>query len=38
MEKETIKDLKLLILLNAWDGIITYIGVFTKNIEEQLKS
>ena len=34
MEKDTVKDLKILILLNAWDGIISYIGVFTKNIEE----
>ncbi|MCG0275668.1 MAG: DUF5658 family protein [Thermosediminibacteraceae bacterium] len=34
MGKETIKDLKLLILLNAWDGIVSYIGVSTKNIEE----
>lgn len=34
MEKEIIKELKFLILLNAWDGIISYIGVFSKNIEE----
>lgn len=34
MEKEIVRDLKLLILLNALDGIISYIGVTTKNIEE----
>lgn len=34
MKKEAIRDLKLLILLNALDGIISYIGVATKSIEE----
>mgnify|MGYP000844876611 CR=1 FL=1 len=32
MEKETVRDRKLLILLNALDGIISYIGVCMGNM------
>lgn len=34
MKKEIIKHLKLLILLNAFDGIVTHIGVSAGYIEE----